>query len=487
MKRYTPCLFTALLALGIQGTSWSNHHGDKLDGIIQRFSTDDTAAQYEARRELASYVADATAPSQAGGAEKVTRELLAFLADRNVNYEARKYIIRDLALVGTGTAVAPLSKIMLGKDSLLAEDARQALEQIPDKRATDAVKKAIASEKNDATRQSYIRTLANRRDPGTFDYFAKGLSSRDSILALESVYALTKMGDAKSSAALEKAYNAGRSRKIRPELERSVVSRDSTSAGTLLKIARSGVSSANRQAALTLLVESEHSETDELLSSAIAGSDARLRATALRLALENGKQALVQNHAANFSSNDWRIVLGALRAFNPAVAENLALQALEHSETGIKAEGLRALGMYGSKRSIDTLLEHFSGRDRELQQAAIYAIERMPVNALNNRVNQLLNSESADEIELGLKLCAHRGLNNAKNRLFKVINGEDMALARVALQTLSVTANEEDLYRLLFLTRRSKNEALSNMINGMLKKVAADIGSLELKAKVAAL
>ena len=75
---------------------------------------------------------------------------------------------------------------------------------------------------------------------------------------------------------------------------------------------------------------------------------------------------------------------------------------------------------------------------------------------------------------------------NAKCRLFKFINGEDLKLAREALKTLSTTADEEDLYKLLFLARRSE-EPLKNTITGMLKKVASDIWSLELKAKVAAL
>jgi hypothetical protein len=89
-------------------------------------------------------------------------------------------------------------------------------------------------------------------------------------------------------------------------------------------------------------------------------------------------------------------------------------------------------------------------------------------------------------LALGIQLLAYREMPNAKGRLFKFINGEDLKLAREALKTLSTTADEEDLYKLLFLARRSE-EPWKNTITGMLKKVASDIGSLELKAKVAAL
>jgi HEAT repeat protein len=253
-----------------------------------------------------------------------------------------------------------------------------------------------------------------------------------------------------------------------------------------LQIANAGISSANRQAALGRLVESDHAQSNDLLSSAIVGSDVRLRATALRLALENGKQSLVQNQVRNFSSNDWRIVLGELHAFDPAVAEKLALQALTHSETGIQSEGLRALGTYGTAKSIDPILENFSGRDKELQLAATYAVARMPGNPMTSRINKLLKSESQEDRVLGIQLLAQRNVPNAKGKLFKFINDDNASLAREALKTLSTTANEEDLYKLLFLARRSA-EPLKNTITGMLKKVAGEIGSLELQAKVNAL
>ncbi|MCZ6674896.1 MAG: hypothetical protein O7C75_18355, partial [Verrucomicrobia bacterium] len=170
-------------------------------------------------------------------------------------------------------------------------------------------------------------------------------------------------------------------------------------------------------------------------------------------------------------------------AFDTAVAENLALQAMKHSEIGIQGEGLRALGTYGSARSIDIILEHFSGRDKELQLAATYAIARMPGNALNARVNRLLRSESEKDAVLGIQMLGYRDIPGAKGKLFKFVNGENSTLARDALKTLSTTADEEDLYRLLFLARRS-DEDLRKTIAGMLKKVAPEIGSLELQAKV---
>ncbi len=95
----------------------------------------------------------------------------------------------------------------------------------------------------------------------------------------------------------------------------------------------------------------------------------------------------------------------------------------------------------------------------------------------------LYHSEAFADKSLAIEAMAHRDVPNAKDRLFRAISGDDMDLAHEALQTLSVIADEEDLYRLLFLSRRSE-EDLSKLINGMLKKVTSQVGSLELQAKV---
>ena len=486
MKRTNRFFLLLLLTLGIQAPAWSMHHSYRLSDIIDRFEHSDPAVQYEARRELAAYVAHGTAPTQKGGAEKVTEELLDFLTDREVSDEAKKYIIRDLARVGTDDAAERLYRIMMGRDELLAEEARQALEQIPGSKASDYLERAIDRARDRAKRQTYIRALANRRDTSKLAYFTDGLSSRDGVLAQESVYALERMGTARAGHALQDAYNRRPSRAILLDLERAVVAQVVTDDSTLLKIATNGVSSANRQAALARLVESGHGNSNTLLESAISGSDHRLRATAIRLALENGKSSLVESQAQNFTSNDWLIVLGELDAFDRVVAENLAVQALKHIDLNVRATGLRALGTYGSAKTANLLFQYFNDRDKELQQAAAYAIARSTGAYMRGRINRLLNSESEMENVLGIQVLAHRNQDNGITKLLSFVNGDNPTLMREALRTLSTIADEEVLYRLFFTLRRASPEK-QQMVVGMLKKVAPQIGSLELQAKVEAL
>ncbi|MDG2169762.1 MAG: hypothetical protein P8L44_17760 [Opitutales bacterium] len=486
MKRTNRFFLFLLLTIGLQAPAWSMHNHYRLSDIVDRFEDADPAVQYEARRELAAYVADASAPSNKDGAENVTKELLGYLTDREVHREAKKYILRDLARVGTESAAERMYRIVMGRDEEMAELARQALSQIPGQKATDYIKRAVDRTRDDAKRQLNIRALANRNDPGMLNYFIEGLSSSDDVMAKESVYALERQGTPRAGHALQDAYNRKPSKAILLDLERAVVAQVVTDDSTLLKIATAGVSSANKNAGLTRLVESGHGNSNTLLESAITGPDVRLRSTAIRLALENGKPALVESQGKNFTVNDWLIVLAELDAFDRVVAENLAQQALKHSDISVRATGLRALGTYGSAKTANMILLYLNDKDKELQMAAAYAIARASDSYMTGRVNRLLNSEVEEEIILGLQVLAHRHQDNAKSKLFKFINGEDPILMREALKVLSTVADEEDLYKLYIALRRGSEEK-QKMVIGLLKKVVPEVGSLDFQTKVKAL
>ncbi len=476
-----------VLTIGVSSPSWSNQYTEDLLKIVRGFSEEDPEIQYRARAQLAAFVARQTAPGQREGAEKTTRGLLDCLKDPVVSDEAKKYILRQLGRVGTATAVMPLSKIMSGGNALQAELARQALEQIPGPEASEALKRAIRQSSEDGARQTYIRSLANRKDPDTLGYFSKGLEGDDSLLAIESIHALAKLGTAEAARALQRAYRSQPAPELRLDLERALVALAETAEAVLIQIQESGLSSANRQAALTRLVESGHGQSVKLLRFSLSGSDPDLRTTALHLALTHGKQNLAQEERGNFSADDWRVILGGLSAFSGREAEDLALEAAETGNRDIRIQAIRAMAAYGRGRSVDLILRHFGGRDQGMKQAAIHALERMQSPALNGRLQKMLNSDSESDAANAIEALIYRDLPNAKNRLFRFVNGEKADLARQALRTLANIADEEDLYRLYFLAKRTDNEDLGKMIMGMLKRVAPEVGSLELQAKVRAL
>ena len=212
------------------------------------------------------------------------------------------------------------------------------------------------------------------------------------------------------------------------DLERALASLADTADGVLIQIQETGLSSANRQAALTRLVESGHGQSVKLLRSSLSGSDSDLRTTALHLALNHGKENLVRLERENYSADDWRVVLGGLSAFSGREAEDLALEAAETGNREIRIQAIRALAEFGKGRSIDLVLRHFAGRDQGMKQAAIHALERMQSPAMNGRLQQMLNSDSESEASTAIEALIYRDLPNAKNRLFRFVNGEKRRL-----------------------------------------------------------
>ena len=487
MKRLRQLVSFLVLTIVVSSPSWSNPSTDYLLEIVRGFSEEDPELQYQARAQLADYVARQTAPGQREGAEKTTQGLVDCLKDPAVSDEAKKYILRQLGRVGTATAVEPLSEIMSGGNALQSELARQALERIPGPEASNALKRAIRQSSEDAARQTYLRSLANRKDPDNLGYFSKVLVGEDSLPAIESIHALAKLGTVEAARALQRAYRSQPTPELRLDLERALVSLPETADGVLIQIQETGLSSANRRAALTRLVESEHGQSVKLLRSSLSGSDPDLRTTALRLALTHGKENLVRLERGNYSADDWRVVLGGLSAFSGREAEDIALEAAETGNREIRIQAIRTLAAFGSGRSIDLVLRHFAGRDQGMKQAAIHTLERMQVPALNSRLQKMLNSDSESDASTVIEALVYRDIPNAKNRLFRFVNGENADLARQALRTLAIIADEEDLYRLYFVAKRTDNEDLGKMIAGMLKRVAPEVGSLEFQAKVSEL
>ena len=162
------------------------------------------------------------------------------------------------------------------------------------------------------------------------------------------------------------------------------------------------------------------------------------------LAMTTGRQSLIKNMGSRISGDNWLVVLGGLSAFENRGAESLALMAFEAGDHHVKVQAIRTLGTYGGSKSVDLLLENFVSGDKQLQQAAAYAIERIPGNAMNGRVQKMLNSESSQDIKLAVSVLAHRNTPYRKNRLFRIIGGEDSELALAALK--SISTNVEEIY-----------------------------------------
>ena len=141
----------------------ASEYRSELMALAEQFESADLETQYAARRGLEVLVAKASAPDVSRGVSKINGDLLFGLRSSSVSREAKKYMLRQLALVGSTQAISSLNRIMLSDDDLLSENARKALESIESPRATSTLIKAFAKA-DVAGQKDLIRSLGKRGD-----------------------------------------------------------------------------------------------------------------------------------------------------------------------------------------------------------------------------------------------------------------------------------------------------------------------------------
>ena len=99
----------------------ASEYRSEMMALAKQFESSDLEAQYAALRGLEVLVAKASAPDVPRGISKINADLLYGLRSSGVSREAKKYMLRQLALVGSSQAVPSLNRIMFGDDALLAE------------------------------------------------------------------------------------------------------------------------------------------------------------------------------------------------------------------------------------------------------------------------------------------------------------------------------------------------------------------------------
>ena len=165
MKSQYRTLYLAASLIICHASLNAAEYQESVTNIAEAFSNSDPEAQYTARRNLEILVSQATAPNQSRGAAKITEDLLHALASNDVPREAKKYILRQLARVGTSKAVNPLADLMSGSDQLLAEEARKALEIIEGSKARNALIKAYPT-LGAKGKKDILKSLAHRGESG---------------------------------------------------------------------------------------------------------------------------------------------------------------------------------------------------------------------------------------------------------------------------------------------------------------------------------
>ena len=463
----------------------ASEYRSELIVLAEQFKSPDLETQYAARRGLEMLVAKASAPNVSRGVAKINGDLLYGLRNSSVSREAKKYMLRQLALVGSNQAVSSLNRIMLGSDVLLAENARKALESIEGSRATSVLIKAF-TKADVAGQKDLIRSLGKRGDAASISLIGKSLESADTGIAIEAAQALGRAGGERAQSLLISQYGQIADDGLVQALERSILAIGSEDSVILKTLFENGSDVAIRRAALRRLLKQGGSGVLEALRSGLADEDRDMRSIAIRAGLASDEAAFrdaVVEGSKDMDSAELGVLLSSLASIDRESAERIAIRAFDSGDEGLMALALEALGHWGSSLSVDLLITAYGKGDKVLRIQAASSIGRLQSEKMDQRLADMLRSASKDEVESALELLAHRNIPQAKSLLLGLVAGDDEALVKSALRALPPIATQNDLEHLLKIAEGAKGNSRRLMVS-LLKKLAPTVGSDSLQTRV---
>jgi HEAT repeat protein len=146
-----------------------------------------------------------TANSDAAVRENLEQRLINALST-NISRDAKDYVCRKLAMIGTAASVPTLASLLSHQGN--AHLARHALERIPGREASDALVSAAKTLAGNL-QLGAIASLGARGDSGAVETLSGSLTASDAGVVRAAALALGAIGGAESAQALQAALQAG--------------------------------------------------------------------------------------------------------------------------------------------------------------------------------------------------------------------------------------------------------------------------------------
>ncbi|NQT53147.1 HEAT repeat domain-containing protein [bacterium] len=405
--------------------------------------------------------------SNADERKKVERQLLAALQSPKATTDCKRFICRQLVVIGSEQSVAPLAALLLDKE--LSHMARYALARLegdaPGKALRDALAKASGQPK-----LGIIGSLGDRRDAAAVPALAALAKSGDLAVAQAAVAALGKIGGAASLAALDTAAKSAK-----PTLANVAVDAKLRVAGALLAEGKQdqarGIYDALyttakavhvRAAALRGLVLCGGDKASELVMRPLLGNDAALQAAAVGLIREVPGQAATKTFAAQLpklSPTAQALLISALAEREDKAAAAAVLAAAKSPEASVRLAAIRALGVIGDAAAVPSLIAAaVTGQGDEATSARASLIRISDPKANAAILAALAKGDAKVRGELVRTLAARRAID-AVPALIKLVDDPDEGVRREAFKAIGTLAGEKALPELVRLMIGAKGDS----------------------------
>lgn len=436
---------------------------DALVALLKIAAKQNTSEGLAAQRIAEAIVHTASAK----GAEersKVTRALINAL-QLELPVEVKQFAIELLGYSGTDDAVDALSKLL--DDEALREDARRALERIPNEAAARAILNALPRAKG-RFKVGLINTLGVKRFAAAVDALAEALKDEDELVRIAAIEALGRIPSTRCEPLLKLAIaNARSDRERRIALDSYLRLADGLTTVGEAKLAgemylwvyrESGDASA-RRAAIIGMPRALGGQAVKVLVEALSDEDVQLRLIAASALAELGGVEVTQAicDALKAADGEVRIQLVNLlgRRRDKAATESL-IELLKVEDEALQIAVASALSMLNDERAIEPLVQ-LCMRGGRASEAASQALSTITEGKVADAVLRALPNATGDAKAQLLRALGYHKTNESTKALIDAARDADERIAIAALQALSVQRSIEALPLLEELSEKGRD------------------------------
>ena len=344
----------------------------------------DMAALLTIDREVIRAMATQSSRSACAG------RLAALLEAANTTLPAKQYICCQLRQIGTAAEVPVLTRLLAKPET--SQMARYALECIPGEESIAALRNALSTSQGDLLIGT-INSVAARKDSRSVTKLQELAGSKNRKVVSAALWALGNIASPEAIGFVqERAKQAGApmSQEVAVSLLRcadalaAAGSADAAQA-VYVQLSATGQTAGIRRAALegVLRLHKEQATTTILSWIADADADRRLVASGRLAELSDAQLDQLAARLAELPDASQLSLIEVLVLRRGKQVLPMALAAARSDKAGLKAVGIRALGLIGDASTVDILMDALAkgGKAAEAAEEALY---RLPRDAVGN-------------------------------------------------------------------------------------------------------
>jgi HEAT repeat protein len=398
----------------------------------------------------------------------IETKLLAVLNAPETTKDAKRYICRWLAVVGSADCVPAVAPLLTDDD--LSHPARMALQPMASPAAGSALRDALPKVKGRLL-AGLIGSIGVRRDPEAVSALAHAAKDDDPVVASAAIMALGAIGN-------ESAAQALAGLQVAPALFR-VQARARITAASHLKNAGANPQAVFiyrdlmqpsqpqfvRIAALKGLIGAlPQAESVKLVTEMVQGEDAAMReatVAAYATSTDAALQSAVASALPSMKSSGQLILLGVLADLPDVAARDAVLSLAEKgSDPTVRAAAIECLGRHGEAADVPMLVRLAGAGQGTVAEAARKTLDRLGKPGVDETLIGLIGSSDPTDRATVLGVLANRRTVAALPTLLRLVGGTDPVRASEAAKPLGVLGESAHLTGLAATITGTENAQL---------------------------